>query len=61
MDERIVRKYLDDLLVELEVTKGNEIVKKKFLDTINYYGKQYNLIIEEYKNKANEILEQINK
>jgi len=52
--EKSVRAYLDYLLVEMEISE-NKKFKKKFTDIINYYKEYYN-IMEEYKNKENQIL-----
>ena len=53
--EEKVGKYLDDLLIQLEVSKGKDKeVKTKLFNAINLYGKDYNLL--EYKTKAYQIL-----
>ncbi len=60
MEEEKVRRYLDDLLVELEVFGSNDVTRdelnEKFVRTINFYKDNYPHILEEYKNRANEIL-----
>ena len=56
MPKEKVKRYLDDLLINLEVNPSKEN-KDKFEKTFNYYREYFNYKeIEKYKNKANEII-----
>ena len=58
--EKQIKSYLDDLLIELEVSK-NKIIIEKIVDTFNYYKNEYPNLIKEYQEKGNEILKQLKK
>ena len=58
MPKEKVERYLDDLLINLEVDPSKES-KNKFEKIFNYYRQYFNhKEIEKYKNKANKIIEQ---
>ena len=61
MEEKKVRRYLDDLLIRLEVFKEDPETLKQvgnlFADTINFYRKKYPSLIEEYHSLANKIFQ----
>lgn len=50
-----IKRYLDDLLIQLEVSKGKDKeVKIKLFKAIDSYGKDYNLL--EYRTKTYQII-----
>jgi len=58
MGEEKVRRYLDGLLVELEVSSGDTGIMKKIVDTVNYYKGSYPTLLTEYHEKGSEIINQ---
>jgi len=57
MSEKEVKKYLDDLLVELEIfgkeEKKRNTINKQIIETVNFYKDTYPKLIIDYKEKGN--------
>ena len=58
MEQEKVEKYLENLLIKLEVTGSKDIIED-ITKTVNYYQDAYHFDLKKYAKTGNRILEEI--